>query len=356
MKKLSILLSLILTFILAFSGVACGGSQILSLTAFSTTVRIEAHDKKISSQTNNKLIELFSSLEQEFDKDSFGSITYNLNNAGANEKIELTQTQKEVLTLSKEYYQFSKNFNPAIYPLVKLWGFDNFSLVVDFVKPQDQKIQEILAKGLTDYDQVQLQENYFCKTNAEVKIDLGGIVKGYAVDKALQIMLDDGHTSGYINVGNSSMALLSVNSLNISHPRKTGESILSVDAKNLTNVTLSTSGDYERYFEYDGKRYSHIIDPRTGYPIETGIASATVIGGTGAFSDALTTALCICQHNPKDFSSSELVSLIKKITLTYPESQIYVVYEKDGAKQVITNEKQGENFTLLDDEYTVINI
>ncbi len=355
MKKLSLYFSLIFILIITLSCTACKGSHIFTFNNFYTVGRVETHDKAMSTDTAKKLSDLFFQIEKEFNKEIDGSITYKLNNAGANENIALTQMQKEVLALSKEYYDYSQTFNPAVYPLVDLWSFENFNFVVDFVKPQDSQIQEILDKDLTDYSKVVLEDNYAYKTDAQIKIDLGGLVKGYAVDKALEIMIEAGHESGYINVGNSSMALLNVESLNVTHPRKKGQTLLTVNTKDLVNATLSTSGDYERYFEYQGKRYSHIIDPRTGYPIETGVASATVIGATGTFTDAITTSLCTLNHNPSDLVNSELVSMMKKILQSYPNAQIYVVYEKDGVKQLLTNKKQGD-FTLLDTEYSVVNI
>ncbi len=349
MKKFYSLFSLIFVVFLALSSTACGGSQILNLTAFSTTIRIEAHDKKISSSTASELEELFFTLEKEFDKNEPSSVVYKLNNSSVNSKIELNEREKKVLTYAQEYYEFSDGlFNPAVYPLVELWGFDNFALTVDFVPPTEEQIISVLDARLTDFTKVVLEDDAVYRATP-VQIDLGGLVKGYAVDKALEIMLNAGHESGYINVGNSSMALLDVNSLNVSHPRKQGETILNVKTSGKKNLTLSTSGDYERFFEHEGERYSHIINPKTGYPIETGIASATVFGGTGAFTDAVTTALCICERQ------TELIAFIEKITATYPDCEIYIVYEKDGTKELITNKKQGD-FTLLDNEYTVVYV
>ncbi len=355
MKKLCIFINLIFTFVLVLSLSACGGSKILSLTAFNTTIRVEAHDKVISSQTQNKLKTLFEELEKEFDADQTDSFVYKLNNGAVNEKFELSQQGKSVFNMAREYYSFSDGkFNPATYPLTKLWQFDNFSSVVSFVPPTDDKVLELLDKDILNFNDVILDNDQIYKTK-QTEIDLGGLVKGFAVDKALEIMLEDGHSAGYVNIGNSSMALLNVKYLNVTHPRVKNQTILTIDTSRLYNATLSSSGDYERFFEYDGQRYSHIINSSTGYPIQTGIASATVIGGTGAFTDAITTALCVCQHSPNDFENSELVAFMKKIIQKYPDSQLYIVYAKDGVKQIVTNQKQGD-FTLLDDDYLVKTI
>ncbi len=354
MKKLFTIFSLILVVTLALSNLACRKSQIASFSYFNTDIRIEAHDKNISSTTIDQLDELFSSIEKQFDVNDKSSIIYAFNNADANAKITLTQYDSELMCLAKEYYEFSDgNFNPAIFPLVKLWQFDSYSSVVSFRPPTDEQIQTALKT--VDFNLINIAQDSLTKSSPEIKIDLGGLAKGYALDKALKIMTDAGHEKGYINIGNSSIALLNVKELNVSHPRQKGQNILTISTPNLFDVTLSTSGDYERYFEYQGKKYSHIIDPKTGYPIQTGVASATVIGGTGAFSDAITTALCVSSHNPNDFNSSELVKLMQKIIAEYPDAILFVVYEKDDIKQILTNEKQGD-FTLLDDEYQIKNI
>ncbi len=356
MKKLSVCLCLILSAIFILSSSACKDTKILSFTAFNTVIRIESHDKSISSSTKKQLESLFSELEQEFDANQNNSFIYALNSSEANQPISLSKTSKELLTLAREFYNFSEQkFNPAVYSLVKLWGFDDFP-IVNFTPPSQTQIQTALEKS--DFTQLVLQGNTVYKNNTDLQIDLGGLVKGYATDKALEIMTNAGHQKGYINLGNSSMALLQVELLNVSHPRATQDKslILTVNCLNKKNTTLSTSGDYQRYYDHDGKKYSHIIDGNTGYPIDTGIASATVIGTSGAFSDAITTALCVCEHTPNDFSLSPLVSMMNKILTVYPQSDIYVVYDKAGVKQIITNKKQGENFTLLDSDYTVVNI
>ena len=142
------------------------------------------------------------------------------------------------------------------------------------------------------------------------------------------------------------------------HPRATDDTplIITIDTKNLADVFVSSSGDYEKYHVYNGKKYSHILDPITGSPADTGIVGATVIVKDGGFSDAITTALCTLSHNSNDLNSSNLVQMMNKITERFTNAHIYVFYIKDGVKNVITNKKQGENFTLHDTDFTVVNI
>ncbi len=357
MKKFALFLSLILS-TLAFSSLGCGGNQILSFSAFNTIVRIEARDKAITKDTENKIKNLFSELERDFDANDQNSLIYAFNTANENQSITVSDKGKELILLSKELYSFTDGaFNPAVYTLVALWQFNDYP-VLNFSPPTDQAVTQILDSGITDFDKVILTQNQLSKTDGRIKMDFGGILKGYAVEKALDIMTEAGHNKGYISLGSSSIALLSVESLNVSHPRKTDEKpiLLTVDCSNKNKVTLSTSGDYERAYDYNGKRYSHVINPKTGKPIDGGVISATVIGGSGAFSDAVTTALLTLEHTPNDTQSSKLISMMKKLISSEPSLELYVVYDDGNIKQLLTNEKQGESFTLLDAEYSVVNI
>ena len=146
-------------------------------------------------------------------------------------------------------------------------------------------------------------------------------------------------------------------SLTIRHPRPTDDltGIIKVDFGGDKNLGVSTSGDYERCYTHQGKTYSHLIDGKSGYPAETGVTSATVIGTDGAFSDAITTALCLCSHTENQ-TDSELISLVKKIIQEYPTAAVFVVFNSGDGKEIITNKTQDEDFTLLDKDYSVVKI
>ena len=186
-------------------------------------------------------------------------------------------------------------------------------------------------------------------------MDLGGIVKGYAAEQAGKILLSAGHSSGYVNVGGSSLHLLSVNTLGISRPRSNG-TILTVNAKNLKGVSVSTSGDYEKFYSLDGVRYSHIINPFTGKPSTTNVCSVTIIGADGAYSDAITTASCLKEYDETNFENSQLIVFLRSIISQNAGCSVYAVYDDGNTKQVITNKIKGEHFTLNDNNYTVIGI
>lgn len=127
-----------------------------------------------------------------------------------------------------------------------------------------------------------------------LSIDFGGIGKGYAVDRALKILRDKGIENGLINFSGNIYAIGSPPGeegwrIAIKHPRMKDEALTFIEVR---DMAVSTSGDYERYFEIGGKRFSHIIDPRTGYPVEY-VPSVTVIAENATDADALSTAVSV---------------------------------------------------------------
>lgn len=294
----------------------------------------------------------FYTLESEFSVKN-GTFTKALNSLAPNEKLAITETQKQILRKCKNAYDFTeKKFDPTIYPFVKLWGFSPNNDQV-FTLPKAEKINELLQNKTVDLSSIIIdnENDFITKNNADTQIDFGGILKGYATDVAYQILKENNINSGYINVGGSSLKVLNVESFSIRHPLNTSKQILELNTKNMENFSVSTSGTYEKYHKIDGVTYSHIIDPRKGLPTQTGIVSATVIGLDGVLCDAVSTALCLCEFDKTN--QSELVTFINKIIANYEGVSVYIVYHKDGEKIIITNEKESENFTLLDNQFDV---
>ena len=126
-----------------------------------------------------------------------------------------------------------------------------------------------------------------------MKIGLGGIAKGYGVDRAMKILMDHGIRNAIVDAGGDMKILVKKFGepweIAIKHPRRKERALAVL---NLNNTCLVTSGDYERFFELEGKRYHHIIDPRTGYPAE-GCMSASVVAPNAEYADALATSMCV---------------------------------------------------------------
>lgn len=350
-KKL--LLKLCATFVATFIFLsACGGGQELHFTAFNNVpVIVQSRGKTISSAAEEKINALLDELNAEFSATVKTSTVYKINSMAQGEKTEISPRFKYIADVLAEMRAFTEGkFDISVYPLTLLWQFAPNFPVLKFSVPTQEKIDDALS--LCGLDKFSFNE-YAEKSVDGAKIDFGGALKGYAADEIAQILKEDGATRGYVNVGGSSLNLLSVDNVAIVHPRKSGN-ILSVKI-NEKNVAVSTSGDYERYYVSDGKTYSHILNPDTGYPTNTGVVSATVIGKNGLILDALSTALCLFSHDFNCPEKGELYRFIKKI-LSAPEFcdfKIFAVCDDGENKQILTNKKQGD-FALLDNDYSVI--
>lgn len=333
------------------SGCGVKGS---SFTAFNTFVYIDTYGQTFSKNQEKEIKNTLISLENTFSATREGSFIAKINNADSEQVVSANATEHEVFSLAKEYFSFSQGkFNPAIYPLLKLWGFAPKYPVLNFNLPSDSEVLSTLA--YTDFSKISLTESGVIKQEKNLQLDFGGFLKGYATDLVGKALRSSGITQGYVSMGGSSLYLLGVESLTINHPEKSGESILSVVGSSLNNHSVSTSGTYERFYTFDDQTYSHIIDSQTGKPSQKNILSATIICKDGAFADAMTTALCLCDFNPISPTANQLVDFINDIVERYQEAQIFVVYNNGEHKNIITN-ANSQAFSLLDLEYTPVYI
>ena len=175
----------------------------------------------------------------------------------------------------------------TIYPVVRAWGFTTGQYQV----PDAAALSALLER--VDYAQVQLTGDTLTLPEG-VQIDLGAVAKGYTGDRLMELFRQAGVASAYINLGGNVQVLGSSPDgdpwrIGIQDPE--GEDYAAV--VEVTDQAVVTSGSYERYFEQDGVRYGHIIDPSTGYPADSGLASVTIVSSSGTLADALSTALFV---------------------------------------------------------------
>ena len=355
MKHLRRLLCLTLSIALSLSLIGCGANSQYSFENFNSVVTINTKDVK--QQTIDKIKLQFNNLDKEFSVMN-GTFTYNFNNLNAGESIIVSDTAKTVLDSCFRLYNYTNGkFNPAVYPLVKLWGFSPNN-TEQFKVPESDSINQILDSGIIDFSLVKTDQNsnFITKLKDNVMLDFGGVLKGYASDLALKILIQDGIKSGYVSVGGSSIAVLNSNLVKIRHPENRSSEIISVNTASMQNFSLSTSGTYEKYHKIGDTVYSHIINSETGKPTDTGIISATVIGTDGITAEALSTALCLLEFDKSNIDTSELTAFIKKIEQTYIDAHIYCIYKKGNDRFVITNKIIDKDFTILDSDYKTINI
>lgn len=330
----------------------------LSLSYFNTHIYVQTVDKKIPNQTKDKLNNLFSSLQEEFSISDEQSFVYKFNIASEGSCFTLSEQGAKLFEIAYECFSFTQGlFDPTVYPLVELWQFAPNYPVENFNLPTNEQINSLLP--LVDFNSIDYdkQTRTVTKLKSGVKLDFGAILKGYAVDIAGQILIDDGIEKGYISIGGSSIFILQSEKLDVRHPRQTAQTpvILSVNTSDIKNFSVSSSGDYEKFYTLDNKIYSHLINPQTGTPALTNIQSVSILGVDGTKADAFSTVGCLLTHTPEDITGSPLINFFKQIVFSYPNAKIFAVFDNGNYKQVITNAHQSTHFTLHDNSFSIVN-
>jgi thiamine biosynthesis lipoprotein len=206
-------------------------------------------------------------------------------------KLKVSPDLLYVLKKAKEFYISSDGgFDITVAPLVDIWK----DAIKNNKLPSEEQIKK--AKKLVGFNNIYIDEKNSTVTFLKkgVKIDLGAIAKGYAVDQAIKKIKKLGIKSCLIDAGGDIYCLGDKYDepwqIGIQHPRRKGKLI---DILKLKNKAVATSGDYEQMFVIENKRYHHIIDPNTGYPAKKGVISVTVIAPYCLNADALATAIFV---------------------------------------------------------------
>lgn len=182
-------------------------------------------------------------------------------------------------------------------------------------------------RGMADLVLDETARTAFLRKNGQ-KIDLGGIAKGYAADEAVKILKKNKVQNALVNFGGTVVAVGRIREIGIQNPfQKNGQSMAGIMVENRAVVT---SGTYERGFFFGGRRYHHIIDPRTGWPADAGLLSVTLIGPSAMELDALATGICV-------LGEERSLPLLEKYG-------IEAVFISDGGKIKITRGLQGKFF------------
>jgi len=202
-----------------------------------------------------------------------------INDAAGKDYVKVNPEIVKIIKTSLIYSKLSNgSFDITVSPLIKLWGIGT---------PNERipTVSEIKGKvALVNYKDISINEadNSVKLMKPGMSIDLGGIAKGFTADEVLKVFKKYKIKSGIINLGGSTIYTLGEKpdktlwSIGIQHPRKERNGGF-IGIIKMSQNALSTSGDYERFFIKDGKRYHHILNPHTGYPTEAGVMSDTII-------------------------------------------------------------------------------
>ena len=281
----------LLPIVLVFSMMAAGCSSLRlagqemetrQIFAMDTIMTLSAYGPNAADALTNAAAEI-NRLDQLLSTNNPQSDVAKLNDTGC---ATLSPEASELLTRSQELYeQTGGAFDCAIYPIVKAWGFTTGSYRV----PSKEEIAVLLP--LCDPSQITLTGQQATMSKG-MAIDFGGIAKGYTSQRVIELFRQTGISHAIISLGGNVQTLGtkpdgSAWQVAVQYMDQSDEYAIILQ---LEDEAAVTSGSYQRYFEQDGKRYHHILDPHTGFPAESGLLSVTVLCGEAARADALSTA------------------------------------------------------------------
>ncbi len=264
---------------------------------------------------------LLEGLDKELSRHNDGPVAeYNASTKGA----EVSEVTKELIGISNDISKQTEGaFSVFSGALTSLWSEAEAYPSSDEIKNAVDSIESELT----------FNSNYLEKNNVNTKLEFGGIAKGYACDKAVEILKHNGVTSGMVSFS-SSIGVFGKNPdgnswrIAVKNPTDTDKILGYIS---LEDGFLSVSGDYERHYEIDGKKYNHIIDVKSGLPVDNGIHSVVVVSENGALCDALSTAFFVMGE--------------EKVTQKYADS-LTVKYLIVSDKGTFMNDSMKKIFTV----------
>jgi thiamine biosynthesis lipoprotein len=328
---------------LMLSGAGCRETPperyVREATAMNTYVSVSVYDE---GKTRDRIARAADAALEEIDLIERLATNYNdtsevgrVNKASGSDTVVVSPQVGELIRLSLGYsLQSDGAFDITVGPLVTTWDF----LTPGPAPPGDHVIKRTLP--LVGYRGITIRENQVFLQRRGMALDLGGIAKGYAVDKATSRMRSSGMERFIIDLGGNlgvhwegtRMLDSTAATIYIRHPREEGEFFGSF---RMGTGGVATSGDYQRYYVRDGVRYHHILDPATGYPV-TGVVSVTIVARDATSADALSTLVFV---------------LGRERGMRYVEANAgvegVIVFEENGAlKHIVSTGLKGRFQTL----------
>ena len=310
----------------------CGQKEVTQdFYAMDTAMNIRAYGSNAQDAVN-QCVRYINQLEQDISRTREDSDIYALNHAQG-DWVELSEQTTDVLEQALRLAEETEGcFDPTIAPLSDLWGIGTEDARI----PAQAEIDTALE--LVNYQNLQMNGTSAALPEGAC-IDLGGIGKGYAADQVAQILRDAGVERAVITLGGNIYVLGEKEdgvpwTIGITDPDSAGDYFATLQ---VSDTSVVTSGDYERYFEQDGERYCHIFDPETGWPAQTDLRSVTVVSECSTDADAYTTALFVMgSERAMEFCEAHDIEAVFVKT-------DHVVYVTEGLR---------DKFSLTSSEYT----
>ena len=289
-----------------------------------TTYSIKLVEENIDSiYIHNSIENILENINSQMSTYIDSSCISKFNNLEIGDSLNIKSDFNHVFNKSHYYHSLTNgSFEVTIKPLIDLWGFEKPDYRTNI--PDSSSIKRALTNiGINN---IKLRDGYIYKMN-EVSLDFSALAKGYAVDKIATFLKDNLIYNFMVEIGGE-LSLYGYNSedkkwsIGVQNPSL--NNISSTLNLLLTNKTIATSGNYRNFFTHDGKSYSHIISPTTGYPIDNNILSVTVISDKCIDADALATSLIVM--NIED--GIDLIDKIKGTEVFYITKENENLYSK----------------------------
>lgn len=262
-----------------------GAAEFLSRTQFMMGTRVNIIADASPEQINKAFDEIrrIDSLMSGYSPESEIS---ELNREG---KIKASVDLREVILKAIHFSQVTEGaFDITVGPLVRLWQKAGREKKL----PTAAELEKVLS--LVGYRNIVIDKDTIFLQKKNMRLDLGGIAKGYAVDKAIQVLQKNGVKNALVNAGGDMYCLGNGPHgdwrVGVQHPRKMREIIQVIEVK---NRAVATSGDYRRYYMIEGERYSHIVNPKTGQTVQNTPMSVTIVAPDATSADALATGVFV---------------------------------------------------------------
>tara|TARA_B100000315_G_C14530637_1_gene565987 strand:+ start:298 stop:1257 length:960 start_codon:yes stop_codon:yes gene_type:complete len=275
-------------------------------------------------EAGNIVHEEFKRLDKVFSLYDPDSELFRLNSAYGG-PYEVSEEMLEVLKLSKEINELTEGaFSVNCGSLFTFWkDLTKKGQVDEFPSPEE--IEQLKMSCSNKYVELNLKKGTISIKRKDVRIDLGGIAKGYIVDKAVGKLRENGIDSALVNAGGDIYCLGKNKNrpwrAGIKDPKHPKQVLRSQD---LRDEAIATSGNYEQFFEFDSRRYSHLINPKTGYPVTNNILSVSVIAKNCVIADSLATSFYIMGlEKTEEFTKQSPYDI-----------KVYVVTDDGGGEEI----------------------